>query len=191
MARRMGKGDALVMLDMQNDFFPGGPMEVAGAEEVVPVLNDWIREARDTEALLIAVRDWHTVDHVSFESEGGPWPPHCVQDTPGSFFHPSLRLPYNLVVVSKGCAFDTDAHSAFDGTGLESFLRKRGIERLWIGGLNEETSVRRTVEDACRLGFETHVIVAATRPLEPAAAEGVLAALSNRGAVLEQPRNRA
>lgn len=186
MAKRLREGDALLLIDMQRDFFPGGPVEVPGATEIVPVLNDWIREARDTGAQLIAVREWHPAYHVSFESEGGSWPPHCVQDTPGAFFDPSLRLPHDVVIVSKGTAFDVEGYSAFDGTGLAHFLRRRHLHRLWFGGLNEETSVRRSVEDACELGFEAHVIVDGTRALEPAADEQVLAALEKRGARLER-----
>lgn len=186
MARRMQAGDALLLIDVQRDFFPGGPAEVPGAEEVLPVLNDWIREARDTNAQLIAVREWHPAYHISFESEGGSWPPHCVQDTPGALFHASLRLPHDMVVVSKGTAFDVDANSAFDRTGLEYFLRRRHLHRLWFGGLNEETSVRRSVEDACALGFEAHVIVDGTKAREPAVDDQVLAALESRGARLER-----
>ena len=187
--RELGKNDAIVLVDVQRDFFQDGPLAVPGAEEIIPVLNDWIRAARDSGATLIATRDWHTVDHVSFQSQGGPWPPHCVQDTPGAFFHNALRLPHDLVIVSKGTAFDVDNHSAFDGTGLEHFLHQRGITRLWIGGLTEDVSVRRTVEDACRLGFETHLIVDATRPFEPSAEAAVLDALKQRGAHLERARS--
>lgn len=186
MARRLQAGDALILLDVQRDFFPGGPVEVPDADRVIPVLNDWIREARDTDAQLIAVREWHPAYHISFKSEGGSWPPHCVQDTPGAFFHASLRLPHDAVVVSKGTAFDVEGYSAFDGTGLEHFLRRRHLHRLWFGGLNEETSLRRSVEDACEFGFEAHVIVDATRPLQPAADEHVLMALESRGARLER-----
>lgn len=187
MARRiLHEDDALLLVDVQRDFFPGGPLEVPDAEKIVPVLNRWIHEARLGGARIVLARDWHTVDHISFENQGGPWPPHCVQDTPGSLFHQALRLPHDVVVVSKGTAFNADSHSAFDGTGLEHYLRRHGIGRLWVGGLAEDVSVRRTVEDACRLGFETHLIVDATRPFEPSAEPQVLEALREAGARLER-----
>lgn len=191
---RLQQGDALVMVDVQRDFFPGGSTPVPGSEDIIPVLNDWIRAARDRNIPIIAVRDWHTVDHASFDSEGGELPPHCVQDTPGAFFHPSLRLSHEVIVVSKGTAFNEDNHSAFGGTGLEEFLARKGIRRLWIGGLTEDGSVRQTVEDACRNGFDAHLILDGTRPLDQRAEPEALQAMRDAGAVLdksEQPDHTA
>lgn len=183
---RLQQGDALLILDVQRDFFPGGSVPVPGAEEIVPILNEWIVAAERSNIPIIAARDWHTVNHVSFETEGGTWPAHCVQDTPGAFFHPSLRLPANTIVVSKGTAFDADNYSAFDGTGLETFLKSSYVRRLWIGGLTEDVSVRRTVEEACRQGYETHLLLEATRPLVPDAEPTVLEAMRDAGAIIEQ-----
>lgn len=182
---RLRKDDALLLVDLQRDFFKDGPLEVPGAEAIVPILNEWIVAAREGGALVVATRDWHTVDHVSFRTRGGPWPPHCVQDSPGSFFHQALRLPASVVVVSKGATFDLEQQSAFDGTGLEHFLHRRGVNRLWVGGLAEDGAVRDSVEDACRLGFETHLIANATRPFEAAREADVLHALSGAGAWIE------
>lgn len=182
---KLRKDDALLLIDLQRDFFHDGPLEIPGAESVVQVLNEWIVAAREGGALVVATRDWHTVDHVSFRTRGGPWPPHCVQDSPGSFFHQALRLPASVIVVSKGTSFDIDQQSAFDGTGLEHFLRRRGVTRLWVGGLAEDGSVRETVEDACRLGFETHLIANATRPFEKTREAEVLRAMNSAGAYIE------
>lgn len=182
----MRKDDALLLMDLQRDFFKDGPVEIPGAEAVIPVLNEWIVAAREAGALIVAARDWHTVDHVSFRTRGGPWPPHCVQDTPGSLFHQSLRLPANLVVVSKGTSFDVDQQSAFDGTGLENFLRRRNVQRLWVGGLAEDGSVRETVEDACRHGFDTHLIANATKPFEPSREHDAFRAMTRAGAHVDR-----
>lgn len=184
-ADQLQQGDALLILDVQRDFFPGGSVPVPGSEEIVPVLNEWIVAAARSNIPIIAARDWHTAYHVSFETEGGTWPAHCVQDTPGAFFHPALRLPKDAIVVSKGTAFDADNYSAFDGTGLESFLKSSNVRRLWIGGLTEDVSIRRTVEVACRKGFETHLLLDATRPLVPNAEPAVLDAMREAGAILE------
>lgn len=187
MARKPLKaGDAVLIVDVQNDFCPGGALAVPEGDQVVPVLNEWAAAAHDANLPVIASRDWHTVDHVSFEKQGGPWPEHCIQDTRGAAFHPDLRLPSGTVIVSKGTGFDRDAYSAFDGTGLAGWLRSRGVKRLWVGGLAEDVCVYHTVRDACREGFRTHLIRKGTRPVFPDKEQQVLRELQNAGAILEQ-----
>jgi nicotinamidase/pyrazinamidase len=158
-------GDALIVVDVQRDFCPGGLLAIDGGDDVVPVLNDWIAKAGATGVPVFASRDWHPVDHLSFAPQGGEWPVHCVQDTAGATFHPELRLPPDAVVVTKGDWNDRDQYSAFDATGLADELRRRGVRRVWIGGLAEDVCVRATALDAAKEGFETHVIAAATRPV--------------------------
>lgn len=175
-------GDALLIVDVQKDFCEGGKLAVPDGDSVVPVLNEWIEAAGRAGAPIIASRDWHPREHVSFASRGGPWPEHCVQDTEGAEFHDDLALPGSAVRVSKGTAFDRDAYSAFDGTGLESYLKRHGVERLWVGGLAEDVCVRQTVLDARRMGFDVRVIAAATRPVDTQAHERVLAELQEAGA---------
>lgn len=179
------EGDALIAVDVQNDFCPGGALAVAGGDRVIPVLNDWIEAAVRMGVPVIASRDWHPVAHCSFQEQGGPWPAHCIQDTPGSAFHPDLQLPADAVIVSKGTAFDRDAYSAFDGTGLAGFLRQKDVRRLWIGGLALDVCVLETVKSACQLGFDTYVIAPATRAVEPGKSSAVLEAMRSAGAVLE------
>lgn len=157
--------DAVMVVDVQNDFCPGGALAVAEGDKVVPVLNEWVAAATQKGAKVYASRDWHPRGHLSFEAEGGPWPEHCVQDTPGAAFHADLALPENAVVVTKGTRFDQDQYSAFDQTGLAEELRRRGVERLWIGGLAEDVCVRATAIEARRHGFEVHVIREATRAI--------------------------
>lgn len=182
MTAKLQSGDALLIVDVQKDFCAGGKLEVPKGDSVVPVLNEWIAAARDSDVPVIASRDWHPLEHCSFASQGGPWPEHCVQDSKGAEFHDDLALPEAAIRVSKGTAFDQDAYSAFDGTGLESFLRRRGVRRLWIGGLAEDVCVLQTVLDARRKGFETLLVPDATRPVDPAAHSRVEAEMRQAGA---------
>jgi nicotinamidase/pyrazinamidase len=158
-------GDALILVDVQVDFCPGGALPIERGDEVVPVLNRWIDAAVGVGAPVIASRDWHPRQHLSFVESGGRWPVHCVQDTAGARFHPGLRLPEASVLVTKGVRFDRDQYSAFDETGLGVELRKRNVRRLWIGGLAQDVCVRATVLDARREGLETIVISDATCPV--------------------------
>jgi len=161
----LGPTDALLVVDVQNDFCPGGALPVAEGDRVVPVLNRWIEAARAGGAAVVASRDWHPPGHASFRERGGPWPAHCVQGTDGAAFHPGLRLPADARVVSKGTDLERDEYSAFAGAGLADFLRERGVRRLWVGGLAEDVCVRATVLDGLKAGFEVRLIADATRPV--------------------------
>jgi nicotinamidase/pyrazinamidase len=180
------RSDALLVVDVQPDFCPGGALPVPEGDAVIPVLNAWIDAAQAGGALVVASRDWHPPRHVSFQTEGGPWPAHCVQDTPGAAYHPALRLPADAVRVAKGTRLDRDQYSAFDETGLGEHLRARGVRRLWVGGLAQDVCVRASVLDARRLGFDVHVLVPATRPVDPQAGARALAEMEAAGAVLER-----
>jgi nicotinamidase/pyrazinamidase len=187
MIAEIRSGDALLIVDVQNDFCPGGALAVPDGDRVIPVLNDWISAAGNAHIPILASRDWHPVEHCSFSEQGGPWPVHCVQDSPGAQYHSDLTLPDEAIRFSKGVAFDRDANSAFEGTGLETFLRRHAISRLWIGGLAEDVCVLRTVLDARAAGFEAHLIVAATRAVDPAHASEVEARMRDAGAELHAP----
>ncbi len=133
---RPRNGDALLIVDVQNDFLPGGSLAVAEGDQVVGVLNDYIAVFSRQGLPVYATRDWHTPDHCSFQAQGGLWPPHCVADSPGAGFAPDLRLPEGSVtVISKGTRQDKDAYSGFEGSDLTERLRSAGIQRLFIGGL--------------------------------------------------------
>ena len=185
-AKPLKAGDAVLAVDVQNDFCPGGALEVPEGDQVIPVLNAWMRAAHQANMPVIASRDWHPVDHCSFAAHGGPWPEHCVQDTRGAAFHPELALPDNTVRVSKGTAFDRDAYSAFDDTGLAGWLRMKGVKRLWIGGLAQDVCVFHTARDACRHGFTTHVLLEATRAVFPDRSPQVLEELRAAGAAITE-----
>lgn len=176
-----GPRDALLVVDMQNDFCEGGALAVSGGSALVPGINAQIAAARDAGALVVASRDWHPVDHVSFDHRGGPWPVHCVQDTPGAAFHPDLALPDDAIRVSKATAFDADAYSAFDATGLGGYLRERGIERVIVCGLALDVCVKATAEAARREGFATRLLAPLCAAVDPNGADAVLSELESAG----------
>ncbi|SEL02080.1 nicotinamidase/pyrazinamidase [Halomonas daqiaonensis] len=159
--------DALLVVDMQNDFCEGGALAVDGGNALVPGINAEIEAAQAAGALVVASRDWHTVDHVSFSHRGGPWPVHCVQDTHGAAFHPDLTLGDDTIRVSKATAFDADAYSAFDGTGLGGYLKEKGIERVIVCGLALDVCVKATVLAAREEGFDTLFLEPLSAAVDP------------------------
>jgi nicotinamidase/pyrazinamidase len=183
----MNQHDALLIVHVQNDFCPGGALPVPEGDKVVPVLNQWIAAARGMGARIYATRDWHPAGHASFRAQGGPWPDHCVQHSPGAAFRKDLDLPPDTPIID--CAFyqDHDNYSSFQETGLTERLRADGIERLWVGGLAEDYCVLETVLDGLREGFEVHLIRDATRPVEvhPGDGKHALDEMRAAGAVIE------
>ena len=159
------KEDAVLVIDVQKDFCPGGSLAIDDGDAVVPVMNQWIDAAFLKGVPVYLSRDWHPINHPSFKEQGGDWPPHCIQDTDGAGFHADLRRPENAVVVTKGVRFDLDQYSAFDRTGLGGRLRQDGVRRLWIGGLALDVCVLHSVLDALNEGFQVSVVEAATRPV--------------------------
>jgi len=166
MADVIGPRDAIIVVEMQCDFFAGGASPVPDADAVLPVLNHWLGRAQDTGAIIVAVVDRHPPDHCSFADHGGAWPAHCIDDTPGARLHPALDLPDDALIVAKGRMRDRDNVSAFDDTNLAEQLHSRGIERVWIGGLAQDIAVRATVLDALDADFDTRLIPEGTRPAE-------------------------
>src|SRR5262249_8203398 len=186
------QGDALLVVDVQNDFCPGGALAVSQGHEVVPVLNKWIAAAAGAGIPIFATRDWHPADHVSLSHRGGPWPRHCIQNTRGADFHPELRFPADVHIINKADDPDMDAYSGFGGTDLAERLRKAGVRRVWIGGLTQDYCVRETALDAIREGFEVHVIVSATRAVnvQPGDGDRALDEIRKAGGVLEEALER-
>ena len=180
--------DALLIVDVQRDFCPGGALAVPGGDAVVPILNAWIEAAQDAGAAIFASRDWHPPDHVSFQAQGGPWPSHCVAATPGADFHTGLALPEAAVVIDKGTHPEHEAYSAFEGTDLAGRLREAGAARLWVGGLALDYCVRASVLDARRIAsLDVHLILGATRAVDVQPGDGTRALEEMRaaGAVTE------
>lgn len=120
----LNQGDALVIVDVQRDFCPGGALPVPQGDAIIAPLNAWMEQGQRRGAVIVASRDWHPRSHPSFKAEGGPWPEHCVQDTEGAAFCSGLRLPAQTLIVCKGVRFDRDQYSAFDETGLAAALKK-------------------------------------------------------------------
>lgn len=174
---------ALVVVDVQNDFCPGGALAVPDGHAVVAPLNALIVEFLMRGELVVKSRDWHPPTTSHFKDFGGIWPVHCVQETVGAEFHPELHHDPRIVVVSKGMG-DEDSYSAFDGTELESMLRAPGIEEIWVGGLATDYCVRNTVLDALAVGFRVRAIGDAMRGVNvtPGDDERAIAEMRERGA---------
>ncbi|MBD8655483.1 isochorismatase family protein [Oxalobacteraceae sp. CFBP 13730] len=180
----LGGGDALLIVDPQVDFLPGGSLGVPQGDAVLAPINRLIDLYR-THALPVYVsRDWHPALHCSFAGQGGPWPVHCVAGSDGARFAPGLQLD-DAVVVSKATTVDVDAYSAFNGTGLADTLRERGIRRLVVCGLATDYCVLNTVLDALAAGFDVLLATEAIRAVNVNADDGDLALqqMRERGAM--------
>ena len=180
MTRNSDKGDALLIVDPQVDFCPGGTLPVPGGDGIFPAVN---RVARIV-PLTVASRDWHPADHVSFRARGGPWPVHCQAATPGAEFHPDLDADRVAKVFSKGTSPEREAYSAFDGTGLADWLREHDVGRLYVAGLATDYCVRASVVDARREGFDVVVLEDAVGAVDvtPGDGERALAEMREAGA---------
>jgi nicotinamidase/pyrazinamidase len=159
------KKRALIVVDVQNDFCPGGTLAVAHGDEVVAPLNKLIEEFLERGEPVFKSRDWHPEKTKHFTAYGGTWPVHCVQNTKGAEFHPQLIDDLHIRVVSKGLG-DTDCYSAFDETDLALQLHRLGVEEVWIGGLATDYCVKSTVIDALKEGFKVRALKDAMRAVE-------------------------
>ncbi len=184
-AIRPREGDALLIVDVQYDFLPGGSLGVRDGDAVIAPLNAWIARFRAAGLPILATRDWHPADHCSFVAQGGIWPEHCVAGSPGARFHADLALPEDVLVISKATRQDAEAYSAFAGTDLAERLRQWQVRRLFIGGLATDYCVLNTVADAHRLGYATVVLTDCIRAVDvrPGDGERALASMRENGAV--------
>ncbi|MBI2104107.1 MAG: isochorismatase family protein, partial [Candidatus Omnitrophica bacterium] len=160
---QLGAGDALMVVDVQNDFLPGGSLAVPEGDAVVPVLNRYLEAFKERGLPVVASRDWHPPGHCSFKDQGGPWPAHCMMGTPGAAFAPALALPPTALIISKGSDPERDAYSGFQGTDLHERLRLLGAQRLFVGGLATDYCVRETVQDALARGYAVILLQDAIR----------------------------
>ncbi len=164
----MQSKNALVVVDVQNDFCPGGALAVKDGDQVVPPLNLYIAKFKEAGAPIFATRDWHPAKTSHFNTSGGPWPPHCIQGSQGSQFHPALTLPPETVIVSAGMGSDEDGYSGFlgkdeRGTKLIDLLRQQGVERIFVGGLATDYCVKHTVLDGLKEGFKVVLLTDSVR----------------------------
>jgi nicotinamidase/pyrazinamidase len=175
--------DALLVIDLQNDFCPGGALAVEGGDEIVPPINSLAQKFPH----VLLTQDWHPPAHISFASThhgeqpyqtiAAPygsqtlWPDHCIQDSLGAAFHPALDIPHAELILRKGFRADIDSYSAFlendhfTPTGLAGYLRERGLTRLFLCGLAYDFCVRFSAIDGTALDFECLVVEDATRPV--------------------------
>ena len=181
-----GPGDALLVVDVQNDFLPGGALGVPEGDEVIPVANRYVAAFTRAGRPVFYSRDWHPADHCSFATAGGPWPHHCVQETAGAAFPAELERPADGVVISKGTRREAEAYSAFEGTGLAERLAAAGVKRLLVLGLATDYCVLASVLDGLAAGLAVVVPTAGVRAVNVEAGDGdrALARMRAAGAAL-------
>jgi len=153
--------DALIVVDVQNDFCPGGALAVAGGDGVIEPINRLAEQA----SLVVATRDWHPANHLSFEAQGGPWPVHCVRDTSGAQLHPKLDSNRIDAIVDAGREPEHEGYSGFEHTQLEQLLRDHGVDTVHVAGLALDYCVKETALDARRAGFDVVLHRDATRAI--------------------------
>lgn len=183
---RLQDSDALLVIDMQYDFLPGGSLGVPEGDQVLAPVNAAMAQFAARGLPVYASRDWHPVNHCSFTDRGGPWPPHCVADTRGAAFSEELALPADTVIISKADSADADAYSAFNGTALADHLRQHGVTRVFVCGLATDYCVLNTALDARAAGFETVILPEAMRAVNVQAQDGerALAQMREAGATM-------
>lgn len=162
---------ALLIVDVQNDFCPGGALAVPEGDRVVPALNEYAQKFARDGFPVFASRDWHPQVTRHFKAQGGPWPPHCVAGTPGAAFHPQLKLPEHASVLTKGTDPEDDGYSAFEaadakGQKLSDVLKKDDVATLYVGGLATEYCVRASVMDGLKSGLDVVVLLDAVRGID-------------------------
>lgn len=179
---------ALLLVHLQNDFCPGGALAVAGGDQVIPIANACIRFFASEGFSIVATRDWHPENHCSFHAQGGPWPPHCVQGSRGSQFHPDLKMPPGTLIVSGATNARKEAYSGFDGTSLEDRLEDLEAQTLFVLGLATDYCVKQTVLDACQRGFRVVVLEDGIRGIDtqPGDSQKALQEMQAAGAVIAQ-----
>ena len=179
------KKKALIVVDVQNDFCPGGSLAVAHGDEVVAPLNKLIKEFLDRGEPVFKTRDWHPAKTKHFAAYGGVWPVHCVQNTRGAEFHPDLIDDPRINIISKGIDESADGYSGFDGTQLAQLLREQDVEEVWVGGLATDYCVKHTVLDALHEGFRVKALADAMRAVNVNPADGTKAIEEMRSAGAE------
>jgi nicotinamidase/pyrazinamidase len=179
------KKKALIVVDVQNDFCPGGSLAVANGDEVIAPLNKLIKEFLDRGEPVFKSRDWHPATAKHFAAYGGIWPIHCVQNTPGAQFHADLSDDPRITIISKGIDESADGYSAFDGTNLAQILRDQEVEEVWVGGLATDYCVKHTVLDALHEGFAVKALADAMRAVNVKPNDGAEAVAEMRSAGAE------
>ena len=180
---------ALLIIDFQNDFTSGGALEVPGGDEIAEPVKRLAKEFDH----VFATRDWHPADHASFETEGGPWPVHCVQGTHGAELHPAMADIEVEEIVDVGVEREDEGYSGFEKSTLADLLHARDVDEVAVVGLATDYCVRASAIDACREGFDTTVVTDAIRAVEvsPGDGERALEEMKEAGAKLATSRELA
>jgi len=181
--------NALLIVDVQNDFCPGGTLAVPEGDRIVPTLNKYIKIFSKNKWPIFASRDWHLEETKHFKQFGGPWPKHCIQNTRGARFYPDLELPKGIIILSKGMDPDKDSYSAFqavDSNGTEFFklLKTLGVNELFVGGLATDYCVKSSVLDALKFGFKVKLLIDAIKGvnIKPKDSKNAMVEMVSRGA---------
>jgi nicotinamidase/pyrazinamidase len=172
------------VIDVQRDFCPGGALAVKDGDKVVPRLDKVIEAFERAGLPIFFTRDWHPANHISFRSQGGIWPPHCVQNTLGAEFHQDLKVPQGATVISKGDKPKLEAYSGFQATDLEKRLKAKGVDEVFIGGLATDYCVKESSLDALRAGFAVELMQDCVMPVNvrPGDGDEALRAIRKQGA---------
>lgn len=176
----MQGSDALILIDVQNDFCPGGALPVAQGDQVVPALNRYIEKFTQEKLPIFATRDWHPERTKHFKAYGGLWPPHCIQGTRGAEFRADLAMPKDAVIVSAGMTPDEEGYSGFEGkdergVSLADLLHGAAVKRIFVGGLATDYCVKHTVLDGLKHGFAVTLLRDAVRGVELAPGDSMRA----------------
>ena len=188
---KLRNSDALILVDVQNDFLPGGSLPVPQGNLVIPILNEYIILFNKANARIFATRDWHPPNHISFLEYGGVWPSHCVRDTKGADFHPNLNLAEKVVIISKATDPTKEGYSGFENTDLLKILGKEQIKRVFVGGLAIEYCVKNTILDALRFGFMTFFLFDGSRGINSNSGDidGAIESMKLKGAKKVEIKN--
>jgi len=195
----MARGrSALLVVDLQNDFCPGGALPVSDGDRIVPRVNRAIELFERRGLPILASRDWHPRETRHFKAFGGAWPPHCIQKTKGARFRPDLRLPKHAIILSKGMDPEEDSYSAFqavtkEGRDLESVLRDLDVNELFLCGLATDYCVRASAIDSSKRGFRTWVLEDAVRGVEakPGDSAAAVADMKDHGVAFTRSKGLA
>lgn len=183
---QLQQGDALIVIDLQNDFLPGGSLAVAESDHVIPIINRYIDHFQQRQLPIFMTRDWHPPDHQSFITQGGPWPVHCVAGSKGAELSADLQIPTTVHIISSGTQVDQDGYSGFENPTLKKQLDKLDVLRLFIGGLATDYCVFNTVNDALQLAYLVFLLADAIRAvnLQPEDGKNAKQEMQEKGATI-------
>jgi len=180
---------ALLVIDMQNDFMPGGVLPVPEGDKIIPIINEYVELFNDNGYLIIATRDWHPAETKHFKKFGGEWPPHCVQKTRGAEFHEGLNFPAGTVVISKGDNPESEGYSCFEGHDsfgkpMRYLLKENDIEELYVCGAATDYCVKNSVLDALKNDFRIFLLTDAVKGInaEEGDSEKAIQEMTEKGA---------